>query len=48
MQAKSGTTSQVTTVQGSPKGLPQGATIVKLVGGNQVIYKLKSIKKIIQ
>ena len=31
MQAKSGTTG-TTTVQGSPKGIPQGATIVKLVG----------------
>ena len=31
MQAKPGTTGG-TTVQGSPKGIPQGATIVKLVG----------------
>ena len=35
VQAKSGTTGAVTTVQGSPKGLPQGATIVKLVGQGQ-------------
>lgn len=35
VQAKPGTTGGVTTVQGSPKGLPQGATIVKLVGQGQ-------------
>ena len=35
VQAKSGTQGAVTTVQGSPKGLPQGATIVKLVGQGQ-------------
>lgn len=35
VQAKPGTTGAVTTVQGSPKGLPQGATIVKLVGQGQ-------------
>ena len=35
VQAKPGTTGGVTTVQGSPKGIPQGATIVKLVGQGQ-------------
>jgi hypothetical protein len=35
VQAKPGTTGAVTTVQGSPKGIPQGATIVKLVGQGQ-------------
>lgn len=35
VQAKPGTTAAVATMQGSPKGLPQGATIVKLVGQGQ-------------
>ena len=35
VQAKPNSTGAVTTVQGSPKGLPQGATIVKLVGQGQ-------------
>lgn len=39
IQAKSGATTAVTTVQGSPKGLPQGATIVKLVGNQAAAAK---------